>query len=284
MEDLTAYCPPGTQIKDEMMAVTEQVSLRVITFTPGEKTKNPSVVFIAGWITKITAWQKVLLEMTKDFTVYYIETREKISSNIRGNVNFGVDAIGADIVTIISRLNLEDYILFGSSLGATVILDCCRFLKNPPLGLILIGPNALFRAPKSGLAVVRIFPPGIYLVFKPFVKWYLKTFRLDIKSDYAQYEKYCGALDAADPYKLKKAMLALSKYTVWDFLKNIKYPTLLIGASKDTLHEPANLQKMNSILEQATYLDMETNERTHSPDVVVAMRNYLFDLSRTSSD
>jgi homoserine acetyltransferase len=98
---------------------------------------------------------------------------------------------------------------------------------------------------------------------------------LDIENDYAQYEKYCHALDAADPWKLKKAALAFSRYTVWDILKTIEYPILIIGASKDILHEPVNLHKMVKMMRNATYLDMETNERTHSEEMVKKMRKYI---------
>ena len=122
--------------------------------------------------------------------------------------------------------------------------------------------------------VIRIFPPVFYLLIKPVVKWYLRIFRLDIKSDYAQYKKYCNALDAADPWKLKKAVIALSKYEVWNLLGEIEYPTLIIGASKDVLHEPENLHKMVFMMKNATYNDLETNKLTHSVAMVEEMRKF----------
>ena len=183
-------------------------------------------------------------------------------------------------MAIIKRLNLakRGYILFGSSLGGTAILDCAHSFDNPPLCLVLVGPNAVFRVPKVWKGVIRILPPCLYNILKPVVKWYLKTFRLDIKSDYAQYEKYCNTLDAADPFKLRKAVMAVWNYQVWDLLGNIKIPSLIISASKDKLHEPGNLEKMVSLMPAATYLDLETNARTHSGDMVHAMRKYIADL------
>ena len=208
MDNLAEFCTPGSKFKEEMITVNNNVSLRVISFTSATKNNNLPVVFIAGWISLIVGWKKVLQEMTKDFPVYYIETREKISSRVSGKVEYGAEAVGKDIVTLISHFNLKDnkYILLGSSLGATAILDCCRFLKQSPRCLVLIGPNAVFRVPKLGMGIIRIFPPRIYLVIKPVVKWYLKTFRLDIKSDFAQYQKYCNSLNAADPWKLKRLL------------------------------------------------------------------------------
>ena len=280
MDELKLYCAPRTGIKEEMIPVADNVSLRVISFTPAEDRKNPPVIFVAGWITLISAWKHVLMEMTKDFPVYYIETREKISSRVEGKVEYGVENIGKDIVTLISHFDLKDkrYILFGSSLGASAILNCCRFLDRDPLCLVLIGPNAVFRVPRFGKVIIRFFPPRLFLIIKPIVKWYLKTFRLDIKSDYEQYEKYCTNIDAADPWKLKKAIMKLWNWEGWDLLPAIEYPTLIAGASKDSLHEPENLKKMVSMLKNATYVDLETNKGTHSKEMVEQMRKYIGNL------
>ncbi len=277
MDDLSQYCAAGATCKEQMIDVAENVSLRVISFTPTEDRGNPTVLFVAGWITLIAAWKNVLQEMTKDFTVHYVETREKISSQVKGKTEFGVENIGKDIITLISYFDLKkkQYLLFGSSLGASSILDCCRFLDRDPLCLVLVGPNAVFRVPKFGKLIIHFFPPRLYLMIKPIVKWYLKTFRLDIKSDFEQYQKYCNNIDAADPWKLKKAVMKLWSWEAWNLLPAIKYPSLIAGASKDSLHEPENLKKMVSMMNHATYIDLETNKGTHSKEMVEEMRNYI---------
>ena len=215
--------------------------------------------------------------MSRDFKVFYLETREKITSKVTGEVEYSVEAIGKDIVQLISYLQLKEneYVLYGSSLGGTAILDCMRHLKIDPLCLILVGPNAIFKIPKYGVVLINMFYPSLYNIFKPYVKWYLKSFRLDIEADHEQYEKYCTSLDAADPWKLKKIALAVSKYQVWELLSKISMPTLVIGASKDNLHEPENLHKMVGLIPKAEYLDLETNKGTHSKKVVEALREYV---------
>lgn len=277
MEDLSQFCAPGTTYKQEMIPVAENVSLKVITFTPSQKTDNPPVIFVPGWITLMSAWKIVLHEMTKDFPIYYIETREKISSQVVGKAGYGVEDIGKDIVQLVKHFNLKDnrYILFGSSLGASALLDSCRFLDRAPFCMVLIGPNAVFRVPRFGKIFIYFLPPRLFLLVKPLVKWYLKTFRLDIKSDYEQYEKYCGNIDSADPWKLKKAIMKLWNWQAWNLLPGIKYPVVIFGASKDSLHEPENLKQMVAMLPKADIIDLETNKGTHSTVMVAAMRNYV---------
>ena len=280
MDSLSGYCAQGAACKEEMAPVSPNVSLRVITFSPSQQNMNPALVFVPGLVSLMAGWREVLLEMTKDFTVYYIETREKITSQVKGKVDYSLEAIGQEIAALVSHFNLESrgYILFGSSLGATAILESTRFLEIDPLCLVLIGPNAVFRIPKFYRLIIRVFNPRFYLLLKPVVKWYLKTFRLDTEADYAQYEKYCQSLDAADPWKLKKAAIAFSRYKVWDLLAEVDFPTLIVGASRDTLHEPENLKKMVSIMKNAVYLDMETNKLTHSSGMVREMRKYIAQL------
>lgn len=277
MENLKEFCAEGVSVRDEMIDVSKNVSLRVIAFTTHQKTSNPSVVFVAGWVSQITAWQEVLLEMTREFNVFYLETREKISSRVKGRADFGIKEMGQDVIKLIKHLDLKngEYILFGSSLGATTILDSCRLLPADPLFLVLIGPNAEFRVPKTWIFLITVFYPPMYTLIKPVVKWYLKNFRLNVKHDYAQYQKYSTALDSADPRKLKKAALALAKYKIWGFLEHVQYPALIIGASKDKLHEPENLKKIVRSLKNSTYVDLETNNRTHTKEVVVEIKKYL---------
>lgn len=274
-EDFQAFAQEGTKISVEMLSVAPGVSLRLITFKHPDPLRM-KILFIAGWVSLIEGWREVLREMTKDFTVYYLETREKISSQIEGKVPFTVGAMGSDLVTAINLLDLSDesYIFFGSSLGATTILDCSRFVSRKPVCLVLIAPNAVFRVPLIWRMIVQSFYPPLYALIKPSVKWYLRTFRLDLESDYEQYEKYCRALDAGDPAKLKPAVLALAKYEIWDILGQVPYPTLVIGASKDKLHEPENLKRIVKMLPKASYVDLETNKKTHSREMVGEIRRF----------
>jgi len=276
-DNLADYCAPGTKFTEKMVSVSDNVSLRVIEFNPRQKTDRPTVLFIPGWISLMKGWQIVLREMTKDFHIIYAESREKITSQVNGKAEFSVEAIAKDIVKLVEiyKLKKDKYIIFGSSLGGTSILESYKELNNIPLCFALLGPNAEYRTPWWGKILIRLVWPGLYNALRPFVKWYLRKFRLDIETDRAQYDKYCNALDAADPKKLKPAAKALSKYKVWDILKDIDIPVLIIGASKDLLHEPQNLIQMDNMLPNSTFLDMETNTYAHGPEMVVEIRKYI---------
>ena len=274
------YCASGTKFTEKMVSVSDNVQLRVIEFHPKKATKQPTALFVPGWISLMKGWKVVLMEMTKDFHIIYAETREKITSQVVGKAVFSVEAIANDIVTLVDiyKLKKDKYIIFGSSLGGTSILESYKDLQQIPLCFALLGPNAEYRTPLWGKLLMRIIWPGLYNTLRPFIKWYLRKFRLDIETDRAQYEKYCNALDAADPKKLKPGALALSKYKVWDILGDIDLPVLIIGASKDLLHEPQNLIQMDKMLPNSTLLDMETNTFAHGPKLVYEIRKYIASL------
>lgn len=276
-EALQSFCAPGAKASERMIELSEGACLRLVTFEPAAGSDWPAVIFVPGWISQIEGWQEVLREMTRDFTVYLIETREKISSVMSRKASYSVESIGDDMVHLIRKLGLTDssYLLFGSSLGATVILDCTHRLPWKPKCLAVVAPNAVFQVPAYWKVIVTLFYPRLYLLLKPVVKWYLKHFRLNVRADYAQYQKYCRALDSADPFKLKKAAMAFWSYTIWDRLETLDLPVLLVGASKDKLHEPENMERMKEMLPDVTFIDMDTNRNTHTPAVVDVLRRFL---------
>ncbi len=276
-DNLADYCAPGTKFTEQIISVSDNVSLRVITFSPAKPTNQPTILFIPGWISLMKGWKIVLKEMTKDFNIIYAETREKITSQVTGKAEFSVEAIAEDIIKLVEiyKLEKDKYIIFGSSLGGTSILESYQELQPKPLCFALLGPNAEYRTPWWGKIIISIIWPQLYNILRPFIKWYLRKFRLDIESDRAQYDKYCNALDAADPKKLKPAAKALSTYKVWDILKDIELPVLIIGATKDLLHEPQNLIQMDKMLPNSVFLDMETNTYAHGPEMVEELRKYI---------
>jgi pimeloyl-ACP methyl ester carboxylesterase len=188
-----------------------------------------------------------------------------------------VEEIALDLVHIVDLLSLPagKFVFFGSSLGASAIVEAYRMLTSKPRALVLIGPNAVFRVPLVWKIIVTLFYPPLYALVKPFAKWYLKIFRLDVKKDEEQYLKYCAAIDGADPWKLRRAVLAVAKYSIWNRLADLDCPVLLVDASHDRLHEPENLRKMETMIAHVTKIDLGTNRETHSEKVVEEFRKFI---------
>jgi len=177
-ENFGEYCATGATVKEQWFHPTSEVSLRYLEFKAAEPSGNPAVVFIPGWVSLPQGWKIVLREMTRDFDVYYLETREKISARIEGKASFSVADIGGDIVALIEYLQLKDqaYFLFGSSLGATAILEVAGHFARHSNGTGVDRSQCCFPGAEMGhgnhLPVLpRFFPDSktVYqVVFKTF--------------------------------------------------------------------------------------------------------------------
>ncbi|PKL16240.1 MAG: hypothetical protein CVV49_17280 [Spirochaetae bacterium HGW-Spirochaetae-5] len=257
--DYSQYTESSTTVNEYMVQMSDGVSLKIIDFIPENISRDkPVILFVAGWISLISGWKGVLKILTSEYRVMYLESREKKSSivpDIKKTV-FSMERLKLDIGEIIQKTIPENdgFILAGSSLGASAIIEYCGTEGRMPLSAILIGPNAEFRFPKI---LGSIIPA-------PVIKWYLRNFRLDKKNSLEQIKKYENTLDCADPYKLKANALAIRNYTLWDRIENINIPSLIIGATTDTLHGTENIKKLIDALPCSIYIELKSNMETHS--------------------
>ncbi|MGV7927340.1 MAG: alpha/beta fold hydrolase [Spirochaetota bacterium] len=267
--DYSAYAGDGCTVKDYHFTVSDGVALKIIDFIPKrDNDKRPVILFVAGWISAISGWQGALRVISSEYRTIYLETREKQSSIVPGNrkVSFAMDRLSADIRDAVEKLipPRRTFIMAGSSLGATAILEYLAGAGRKPLCAVLVGPNAEFRFPRFLGRVIPAFPPSFYLILKPVVKWYLRNFRLDKKNELEQVKKYEATLDAADPYKLKYNAIAIRNYSIWHVIPAVSTPVLVVGAALDKLHGNEALKKMVEMLPRSSYRELASNKETHS--------------------
>ena len=267
--DYSQYTDHSAGVKEYRVDVSDGVSLKIIDFTSQNVApEKPVILFVAGWISLISGWKEVLKVLTAEHRVIYLESREKQSSIVPDvkKVSFAMERFKLDISEMIKKVILptEKFILAGSSLGSSAIIEYCRLESPKPLSAVLIAPNTEFRFPKILGSIIPAIHPSLYLSVKPLIKWYLKNFRLDKNKCKEQIEKYENTLDCADPYKLKANALAIKNYSVWEHSGNVNIPCLIIGATKDTLHDAENIKRLLKVIPKSTYVELESNMETHS--------------------
>ena len=167
--DLSRFSAEGAFFSTGWVPGADNIKLFEIHYRPANPSPFPPLIFIPGWVSIIDSWENVLKEMTKDFEIYYLETREKGSAKHPIEQELNIAALGDDLSSVLDYHNLVDepYILFGSSLGGTVILDAMSQLKVSPTMAVLIGPNAEFQAPRYWLWIIRMVPPILLDFIKP---------------------------------------------------------------------------------------------------------------------
>ncbi len=275
MENYQQYCYPGSTYQVQMVSVNDAVRLRLISFKPAQLSLYYPILMIGGLATVIDNFQPLLYALTKDFEVHYLDTREKPTSQLPKNAAFDMETIGLDIVSVIKSLGFvhNKYLLLGYSFGATVIIDCYRHLIIKPNIIILLSPTATFKYPSWSLQLMRLFLNVKKGVLKPLAKWYIGNFYVNKKEDNEMYLISSRAIDNADTVKLKKVILAIAYYTVWDKLRFIDGNCLIVATSKDGLHVHKEINKMAGSIKNCNYLDLETNKRTHGAEMAAVIRH-----------
>jgi pimeloyl-ACP methyl ester carboxylesterase len=275
--DKELFCHEGAHCTERMVQVDEKVKLRVVSYNPAFSTANIPIVFIGGLATIMESFGDIIRDLTRDFPFHYIETRERSSSQISGDVNFDIASSARDIDSVVQALELENgkYLFLAYSLGGSIVAESYHFLKSKPRQIIFFEPTPVFHYPKWSIKLMK-FSIGFNLSgLRPIAKWYIRNFVIDKRADYEMVVISSRALDNADPYKLRKTILAIADYTVWDKLVSIECPVLIIAASKDTMHVKKEIDRMVTQIKNSTYYDMETNKRSHSVEAAQVIRRFL---------
>ncbi len=260
---------PDVRVDEDYLTLSDGVELRMIDFAPACDTPGkPMVVFVAGWISLIDGWKDVLRILTPCYRTLYVETREKVSARLpeRARVDFSMPRMSLDIREILESKVAADkkFCFAASSLGSTVVLDYLSMGLRQPEQSFLIAPICELPYPFWLPLVLRPFPPVLYNIIKPSLKWYLRNIRLDKHKEPEQVKKYEGTLDAAEPRRLKSNAFAIKDYSVWGQLPNVRSPALIIGAQSDTLHGLDVMNRMVDLMPDADMEMMSSNRETHS--------------------
>jgi pimeloyl-ACP methyl ester carboxylesterase len=96
---------------------------------------EPALVFIHGWCCDRSYWNEQLPHFAQKHKVVAIDLAGHGESGLnRKEWTMGV--FGEDVVAVVNKLNLEQVVLIGHSMGGFVILDAARQMPQLVLGLV----------------------------------------------------------------------------------------------------------------------------------------------------
>ena len=97
----------------------------------GEKT----IVFVHGWCCDRTYWKNQVEEFAKKYRVVTIDLGGHGQSGLEREV-WTMAAFGTDVAAVVEKLDLNDIILVGHSMGGPVIIEAARRLPGRIVALI----------------------------------------------------------------------------------------------------------------------------------------------------
>ncbi|MBA7706609.1 3-oxoadipate enol-lactonase 2 [subsurface metagenome] len=96
---------------------------------------KPALIFIHGWCCDRSYWDAQL--------PYFAQKYEVVAIDLAGHGESGLDrkewtmeAFGEDVVAVINKLNLDQVVLVGHSMGGPVILEAARRMPKRVIGLV----------------------------------------------------------------------------------------------------------------------------------------------------
>ncbi len=272
--------PIAARVKSarHQIEVDDGVQLTVEEWQPG--TGAEPLVFVAGWVSIIEGWRPLLEVLARERPVYYMETREKRSA-VFGRTklrpaDFAIPVLGDDVIAVCDRLGIEAErrVFFASSMGSNAVLEAFKHGRLAGKAAFLIGPNAEFRFPLWGKALV-LFPTALYRPLLPLVLWYLKHFRVDAKQDPLQMARYRRTLRAADTKRLKLSARAVIGYSLFPGLETVEVPVAVAYAASDTLHAGDDVHRIVDALPRGRAVECPSNTYMHTAAVAADLQRFL---------
>lgn len=274
----------GVRFNERRVTVEKGVSLRLYEWRPESHDGADPVLFVAGWISLVTGWVPLLEELVRTRPVYYVETREKESAEISPSLmrpaSFSVPRLAHDLIVVSNQLGLDENrtILFGSSMGSNVILEALKGDRLAAKAAFVIGPNVEFHFPWWGRPLVHL-PPFVYNSAKPFVLWYLRTFRVNAREDPEQMARYVRTVRAADPQRIMLSARAVIDYEAMPDLETISAPVAVAYAASDILHAEEETLRIVDAMPLGVTVSCPSNTYMHTADVVADLDHFLTGLT-----
>lgn len=268
----------GVEFRRHQVEVDADVRLTVDEWQPG--TGADPLVFVAGWISIIEGWRPLLEVLARERPVYYMETREKRSAVFERSklspADFAIPVLGDDVIAVCDRLGIEEdrRVFFASSMGSNAVLEALKHGRLGGKAAFLIGPNAEFRFPGWGKALV-LFPTALYRPLLPLVLWYLKHFRVNVREDPQQMARYRRTLRAAHTKRLKLSARAVIGYSLFPGLETVDAPVAVAYAASDTLHEGGDVHRIVEALPNGRAVECPSNTYMHTASVAADLQRFL---------
>lgn len=271
---------PGVYFNERRLTVEAGVRLRLYEWRPESDDGADPILFVAGWISLVTGWVPLLEELVRHRRVYYLETREKESAEITPKLmrpeSFLVSRLAEDLVEVSNQLELDGdrTVLFGSSMGSNAILEALKGDRLKAKAAFVVGPNAEFHFPWWGRPLIHL-PPWVYSAAKPFVLWYLRTFRVNSREDPEQMARYVRTIRAADPERIMLSAQAVIDYEAMPGLETISSPVAVAYAASDTLHSEEEVGRIVDAMPRGVAVSCPSNTYMHTAEVVADLDRFL---------
>jgi len=203
---------------------------------------EPAIVFIHGWCCDRTYWEAQLPYFAQKYKVVTIDLAGHGESGLNRK-EWTMGAFGEDVVAVVNKLNLDQVVLVGHSMGGFVILEAARRIPQLVIGLAGIDTLQNFEDKLTQEQIDEMLTP-LRSNFVGFSSNFVRSMFTNT-SDSALVEKIANDMSSAPPVV---GIGALEGYVdfqnneIIKVLKEVQAPIVCINSDKYPTNAEANQQ------------------------------------------
>jgi len=234
--------------------------IRVLHIKPENPTSIRPIVLLSGWQAMAYLFEDMFKIFYNRVEIYFVETREKYSSKIkRRKTDFSVSQKARDTQAVIEyfKLDKQDFVLFGTCWGATIVLQGL-------LDGVLKAPTTIAFSPMYKLwlnkfllkYIIPLIPSFIIAIILKITSYFLFVGE---KAE-IQKNRMLHVIRDAEVWKWKKTALAAKNLNLFGKLSTILEEVLVIGGTEDRVHKANDIPRFADELPNGRFFNFGIDE------------------------
>ena len=270
---------PNSIGEEKLVRVSNSVSLRVFIWEPINQSSKVPILMVPGWGSVFEGWRPLVTEWVQNRKIIYVETREKASAIFDEKTNhkkFHIDNFTDDIREIIQSLDLdENYHLFSSSLGSSILIHGLQERKISAKSSIFLAPNQRIRFPLWARLLIKLPLPKFTL------KWLIRIAIWAVErkvEEEGQKIRYRRTLLSQNYERMRYSARYLMGYSLPESLSNIDIPCAILTAESDKLHGTKDVEFISREISNIEIIPIPSNQYAHQPEALNEIESFYSDI------
>ena len=190
---------------------------------------KPVLVFVHGWCCDKDYWKYQVAHFSNDYKVVTIDLAGHGKSGL-GRKTWSMEAFGKDVFAVLDKINIEQAILIGHSMGGAVIIEAAKQMPTRIIGLVGVDTYQNIEEKYSHEQIEE--------VISPFRADFVETTRNFVRgmftpdADSVLVEQIANDMSSAPPEIGIGAMQELASYDIIKTLKDVQIPIVCINSDK----------------------------------------------------
>lgn len=258
----------------KMLDMSDGSIVRVLVAGKVDTQHQYTLVFIGGWCTELSAWEKMLLNACEDFNVVVFESREKNSSKLAIESKNDLTRVSLDFIETLDMLGIagQHLVILASSWGTIICAELLAKQGLSPCLSVFLGPIGKLPAPGYLRPLLPFFPIPLLNACKPLAyAWirYVNGKNIDMA------EKAVTIVREADLRKWMRIADHVLNEEYWDRYSAISSPCLVLCSEDDKFHDLQETKKIIASMSHATVTHFQQVEELMSEKVIEQIRKHL---------